>query len=37
MANPAEIVPMTCLLLSPLSPFTTGGIFVVDGGESGRL
>ncbi|MFV0459558.1 MAG: SDR family NAD(P)-dependent oxidoreductase [Actinomycetales bacterium] len=37
MADPAEIVPLTCLLVSPASPFTTGGIFVVDGGESGKL
>lgn len=37
MADPVEIVPLTCLLLSPVSPFTTGGIFVVDGGESGKL
>jgi 2-deoxy-D-gluconate 3-dehydrogenase len=37
MAEPHEIVPLTCLLLSPLSSFTTGAIFVVDGGESGKL
>jgi 2-deoxy-D-gluconate 3-dehydrogenase len=37
MADPAELVPLACLLLSPLSSFTTGAIFVVDGGESGRL
>lgn len=37
MADPSEIVPLTCLLLSPLSSFTTGAIFVVDGGESGKL
>ncbi|MFD4254430.1 SDR family NAD(P)-dependent oxidoreductase [Amycolatopsis thermoflava] len=37
MADPAEIVPLTCLLLSPLSSFTTGAVFVVDGGESGKL
>lgn len=37
MADPAEIVPLTCLLVSPLSSFTTGAIFVVDGGESGKL
>jgi 2-deoxy-D-gluconate 3-dehydrogenase len=37
MADPHEVVPLTCLLLSPLSSFTTGAIFVVDGGESGKL
>jgi 2-deoxy-D-gluconate 3-dehydrogenase len=37
MADPTEIVPLTCLLVSPLSSFTTGAIFVVDGGESGKL
>lgn len=37
MADPSEIVPLTCLLVSPLSSFTTGAIFVVDGGESGKL
>lgn len=37
MADPEEIVPLTCLLLSPCSPFTTGGVFVVDGAESGTL
>jgi 2-deoxy-D-gluconate 3-dehydrogenase len=37
MAEPSEIVPLTCLLVSPLSAFTTGAIFVVDGGESGKL
>ncbi|MBE1536971.1 SDR family NAD(P)-dependent oxidoreductase [Actinomadura algeriensis] len=37
MADPAELVPLACLLLSPLSSFTTGAIFVVDGGESGKL
>lgn len=37
MAEPAEIVPLTCLLMSPISPFTTGAIFVIDGGESGKL
>lgn len=37
MAEPAELVPLACLLVSPLSSFTTGAIFVVDGGESGKL
>lgn len=37
MADPSELVPLACLLISPLSSFTTGAIFVVDGGESGKL
>ncbi|GAA4057693.1 SDR family oxidoreductase [Actinomadura miaoliensis] len=37
IADPAELVPLACLLLSPLSSFTTGATFVVDGGESGKL
>jgi 2-deoxy-D-gluconate 3-dehydrogenase len=37
MADPSEIVPLTCLLVSPMSAFTTGATFVVDGGESGKL
>lgn len=37
MADPGELVPLACLLVSPLSSFTTGAIFVVDGGESGKL
>lgn len=37
MADPSELVPLACLLVSPLSSFTTGAIFVVDGGESGKL
>jgi len=37
MADPSELVPLACLLVSPVSPFTTGAVFVVDGGESGRL
>ncbi|GLZ11445.1 short-chain dehydrogenase [Actinomadura sp. NBRC 104425] len=37
MADPDELVPLACLLLSPLSSFTTGATFVVDGGESGKL
>ncbi len=34
MADPEELVPLACLLVSRLSSFTTGAIFVVDGGES---
>lgn len=37
MADPSEIVPLACLLVSPASAFTTGATFVVDGGESGKL
>jgi 2-dehydro-3-deoxy-D-gluconate 5-dehydrogenase len=37
IADPAELVPLACLLVSPLSTFTTGATFVVDGGESGKL
>jgi NAD(P)-dependent dehydrogenase (short-subunit alcohol dehydrogenase family) len=37
MADPEEVVPLACLLVSPLSPFTTGSVFVVDGAESGSL
>ncbi|MCZ4500290.1 MAG: 2-deoxy-D-gluconate 3-dehydrogenase [Marmoricola sp.] len=37
MADPSEIVPLACLLVSPLSSFTTGAVFVVDGGEVGKL
>lgn len=37
MADPSELVPLACLLVSPLSSFTTGATFVVDGGEAGKL
>jgi 2-dehydro-3-deoxy-D-gluconate 5-dehydrogenase len=37
MAEPSELVPLACLLVSSLSSFTTGATFVVDGGESGKL
>ncbi|CUR58861.1 2-deoxy-D-gluconate 3-dehydrogenase [metagenome] len=37
MADPSELVGLVCLLMSPRSSFTTGAIFVVDGGESGKL
>ncbi|MFC4001238.1 SDR family NAD(P)-dependent oxidoreductase [Prauserella oleivorans] len=37
MADAAELMPLVCLLVSASSPFTTGAVFVVDGGESGKL
>jgi 2-dehydro-3-deoxy-D-gluconate 5-dehydrogenase len=37
MADPEELVPLACLLVSPRSSFTTGAVFVVDGGEVGKL
>lgn len=37
IAEPRELVPLACLLVSPLSSFTTGAVFVVDGGEAGKL
>jgi len=37
MADPWELAPLACLLVSPASPFTTGGVFVVDGGEVAKL
>jgi 2-deoxy-D-gluconate 3-dehydrogenase len=37
MADPSELVPLACLLVSPLSSFTSGATFVVDGGEVGKL
>jgi 2-deoxy-D-gluconate 3-dehydrogenase len=37
VAEPDELVPLACLLISPASTFTTGAVFVVDGGESGKL
>ncbi|GAA2448777.1 3-oxoacyl-ACP reductase FabG [Actinomadura vinacea] len=37
MADPDELVPLACLLVSPRASFTTGAVFVVDGGESGKL
>jgi 2-dehydro-3-deoxy-D-gluconate 5-dehydrogenase len=37
MADPDELVPLACLLVSPRSSFTTGAVFVVDGGEAGKL
>lgn len=37
MAAPEEIVALTCLLASPAASFITGAIYVIDGGESGKL
>ncbi|MBB3051421.1 NAD(P)-dependent dehydrogenase (short-subunit alcohol dehydrogenase family) [Prauserella isguenensis] len=37
MADAEELMPLVCLLVSARSPFTTGSVFVVDGGESGKL
>lgn len=37
MAEVEELMPLVCLLVSASSPFTTGSVFVVDGGESGKL
>lgn len=37
MALPEEIVPLTCLLASPAASFITGAIYVIDGGEAGKL
>lgn len=37
MASPEEIVPLTCLLASPAASFITGAVYVIDGGESGKL
>ncbi|MBB3665165.1 2-deoxy-D-gluconate 3-dehydrogenase [Prauserella sediminis] len=37
MAEAEELMPLVCLLVSARSPFTTGSVFVVDGGESGKL
>lgn len=37
MADAEELMPLVCLLVSARSPFTTGAVFVVDGGESGKL
>ena len=37
MGQPAEIGPLTCYLLSPLSDFVTGSCFVIDGGEVAKL
>ena len=37
MGEPSEIRAAICLLASPLSRFTTGCVFVVDGGETARI
>ena len=37
MGAPGEIGPLVCYLASPLSGFATGGVFVIDGGESCKL
>ena len=37
MADSEEIGPLVCYLASPLSRFATGGVFVMDGGESSKL
>ena len=37
MAEPREIVELACLLCSPRASFVNGAVFVIDGGESGKL
>ncbi|WP_425409880.1 SDR family NAD(P)-dependent oxidoreductase [Hyphococcus sp.] len=37
MGRPDEIGPLACYLASPASNFVTGSVYVIDGGESGRL
>jgi len=37
MGEPAEIEPLICYLASAKSDFVTGGVFVIDGGESCKL
>ena len=37
MGDVSELVPLACLLAAPGSDFMTGSIFVIDGGESGKL
>jgi 2-dehydro-3-deoxy-D-gluconate 5-dehydrogenase len=37
IADPGEIVPLVCLLASPGSDYITGSVFVIDGGEAGKL
>lgn len=37
MGDSEEIGPVVCLLASPLSAFTTGATFVVDGGEAAKI
>ncbi|MGY0488264.1 SDR family NAD(P)-dependent oxidoreductase [Streptomyces sp. WG-D5] len=37
MGEPEEIVPMAVMLASAASDFVTGSVFVIDGGEAGKL
>jgi 2-dehydro-3-deoxy-D-gluconate 5-dehydrogenase len=37
MGEPDEIVPMAVMLASAASDFVTGSVFVIDGGEAGKL
>jgi 2-dehydro-3-deoxy-D-gluconate 5-dehydrogenase len=37
MGASSEIGALVCYLASPLSDFATGGVFVIDGGESSKL
>ncbi len=37
MGESEEIGPMVCYLASSVSDFVTGGVFVIDGGESSKL
>jgi 2-deoxy-D-gluconate 3-dehydrogenase len=37
MGQPDEIIPLVCLLASAESDFITGSVFVIDGGEAGKL
>jgi 2-deoxy-D-gluconate 3-dehydrogenase len=37
MGRVEEIGPLACYLVSPLSDFVTGGIYVIDGGEVSKL
>jgi 2-deoxy-D-gluconate 3-dehydrogenase len=37
MGEADEIGPLACYLASPLSNFVTGAVFVIDGGEAGKL
>lgn len=37
MADPAEMGAMVCYLSSSLSDFVTGGVFVIDGGETAKI
>jgi 2-deoxy-D-gluconate 3-dehydrogenase len=37
MGDVEELGPLVCYLASPLSDFVSGSVFVIDGGESGKL